>query len=133
MHTDQLHHLQALSARKGVTDLLPEWLQFWHWGWTDVRKHRTIPDEDRALFVTGSLSKWLAGQGIAVVRQIPGVETAVVGLMFGAGKPAGPWTVEGWGWKGSRHLCLPMDTDMLSALIAAATARLEEMQDKEKA
>jgi hypothetical protein len=114
MHADQLAPLIALAAKKGVTDLVPGWLRPGVCAWyiksgdpLNMDNYTDLPDAD-SFIVTGSLAKWLAGQG---------------------------WAVYGYGdewfrsFDGRMKQRLRTATDFLSALIAAATARLNEMPD----
>ena len=126
--SNQLAPVLTLAKRKWQ-EVVPGWLQpeanppgYW-WDTRFYPKgnkratHVPIHPDAAALIVTGALSKWLAGQGIAVVY-IPG-DTEV-----------GP--ADGW-FKLTANMGVGIDrldaTDFLSALIAAATARLGEMPD----
>lgn len=114
---DQLAPVLALAAEKGV-EVVPPWLYYDEHDkeWKDGDSYGVFETSGRsaALIVTGSLSAWLAGQGIAVVYDPITSKWTVLNLS------------KGW----SRDLST---TDHLSALIAAATARLAELPNKENA
>lgn len=120
---DQLAPVLALAAEKGV-EVVPGWLRPWsgiETKWHDARPYNGcclvgLKDDAAALIITGSLSAWLAGQGIVVCQMWDG--GGVSWFMYRDG---------GHGWS-------PPDADShLSALLAAATARLAELPNKENA
>lgn len=109
MHAE-LAAVREKAKRKGVDLLQANTLEFNGCaGW--IAQGYYIPKETASLIVTGSLSKWLAGQGIKVYRKH-----------------------ERWCFDyGSFRTVLNDATDHLSALLAATNARLDELPDKEGA
>lgn len=127
MHADQIAAVERVrekAGRKGV-DLGIGWLvQDARLGvWFDDRPDNDcayIHPDAAALIITGSLAKWLAGQGHSVVYS--------------------PWA-KGW-FRIDHHMDdseaettekWVTSGDHLVALIAATNARLDELPDKEKA
>ena len=134
MHADhaEVERVRELAGRKGVTDLLPPWFKRLHEdqeygpGWCDTEGENFLSPDAAALIVTGSLAKWLAGQGIAVappcgVSSNPSSafcwQMVRTGVNSASQKPIGPVAIRKREDIG----------DYLTALIAAATARLGEM------
>lgn len=119
MHADQraaVERVREMAGRKGV-DLGFDWLQYnkAHKWWVD--KHTAaippwVSEHAAALIVTGALSKWLAGQGIAVAFVKGDSEVG----------PCDSW------YKMTADMGIGFDAikahDMLSALLAATLARL---------
>lgn len=114
---DQLAPVLALAAEKGVDLGIPAWFKFdaeskW---WCDSDPRNWLSPDAAALIITGSISAWLAGQGIAV------------------------WLDESvWCWSerdaDGGIITIPTGaTDHLSALLAAVLARLAELPNKENA
>lgn len=118
--SDQLAPVLTLAKRKGV-EVVPGWLRISKRGAFNHRDYGTwFSAETSESIITGSLSAWLAGQGIAVTSVLPPFDIKAKWSVSGMMVPC-PQNASGY----STYL---RGTDSyLSALLAAATARLGEM------
>jgi len=130
--SDRVSALRTLAARKGQTDIVPEWLGrskvSLRWYDSAAIGGGTVTDHAAALIVTGSLAGWLHSQGLYLMPVYPFVPLE--------GRPL-RWQLHS-SVTALMHLETPSGkylygADHLSALFAAATAVLEAMPDKEPA